>query len=227
LTLIPELQDMVNDKELNSTIAYKIWAKLNPDQQKEMFDKIGKDTITELTQKATSELLKQLEQERKEKEKLIELNTDLLTREYEIEQLQEKIKEMEQDLEDRPVIEKITNVEPPDYQSVKTQLSATNKDYNRLNNDYKNKVEEINSLKKQIESLQCTSEEEQYTKKLKDGAIFFCNRVNDFIEKTGGFVWLSDNIMELPEYERKSYIKAIEMVENWAFAMKANMKNYL
>jgi hypothetical protein len=71
------------------------------------------------------------------------------------------------------------------------------------------------------------TEEEKYAKKLKDGAIYFCNRVNDFVREYGGLCWLSDHINELPDYERKSYIKAVEMMENWTFAIRANMKNYL
>jgi ParB family chromosome partitioning protein len=106
-------------------------------------------------------------------------------------------------------------------------IKENKNNYQSLRKEYDKKVEQLNNLEKEIKSLKIVTEEEKYAKKLKDSAIFFCARVNDFIEKTGGFVWLSENINELPEFERKSYIKAIEMVENWATAMKMNMKNYL
>lgn len=141
--------------------------------------------------------------------------------------LEKEINELNEELTNRPTNTIQVEVKPNDYDSNKSSLDGYKKDYKQLKTDYDNKVKEITTLKEQIESIQSVTEEEQYAKKLKDGAIFFCSRVNDFIEKTGGFVWLSDHITELPTYERKSYIKAIEMVENWATAMKMNMKQYL
>jgi hypothetical protein len=160
-----------------------------------------------------------------EMERLKELNTQLLTEATEAESLKLKLKEMEEELKNRSEIEK--EIEPKDYEKMKKQIEDGKNDYGRLRRDFYDKVEHIKELKQQIESLKSVTEEEKCAKKMKDGAIFFCTRVNDFIEKTGGFVWLSEHIDELPDYERKSYIKAIEMVESWAFAMKANMKIYL
>ena len=57
---------------------------------------------------------------------------------------------------------------------------------------------------------------EQYSKRLKDDTIFFCSKVADFIEKVGGYAWLTDHINELPEYEKKSYIHAVTTVDGWA-----------
>ena len=144
-----------------------------------------------------------------------------------IKELEKEINELNEELTNRPVNTVQVEVKPSDYDSTKTSLDGYKKDYTKLKSDYDTKVKEITTLKEQIESAKSVTEEEQYAKKLKDGAIFFCSRVNDFIEKTGGFVWLSEHITELPDYERKSYIKAIEMVENWATAMKMNMKQYL
>ena len=78
-------------------------------------------------------------------------------------------------------------VKPNDYDSTKSSLDGYKKDYKQLKTDYDNKVKEITTLKEQIESIQSVTEEEQYAKKLKDGAIFFCSRVNDFIEKNRWF----------------------------------------
>ena len=96
-----------------------------------------------------------------------------------------------------------------------------------MENEYSKRVKELNELKEQIRAMQSVTEEEKYSKKLKDSAIFFCARVNDFIEKTGGFTWLSDHIMELPNPEKDAYIKAVDLIENWATAIKQNMKQYL
>lgn len=55
LTLIPEIQGLVEGHQLSATTAYGIWAKLSPEDQEKMFKEIGKDKIAEMTQKETSE----------------------------------------------------------------------------------------------------------------------------------------------------------------------------
>lgn len=204
LTLIPELQSLIEDDHLSPTVGYKVLAKLTKEQQEELVKEFGKEYISSLTQKKAEEVKKYIQEK---------------------EQLQQKINEMEVELSQRPEIKK--EVIPEDYEEIKKKLDDNKKYYDNLKKDYDKKVEQLNNLEKEIKSLKTVTEEEKYAKKLRDSAIFFCARVNDFIEKTGGFVWLSENINELPEFERKSYIKAIEMVENWATAMKMNMKNYL
>ncbi|MDQ0149234.1 ParB/RepB/Spo0J family partition protein [Eubacterium multiforme] len=64
--LIPELQDMVETKQLSATVGYKIWAKMPKEEQEKFFNEIGKDQISSLTQKATKEYIdkvKNLEEE--------------------------------------------------------------------------------------------------------------------------------------------------------------------
>lgn len=217
-TLIPEIQELVENNKLKATTAYKIYAKLSPEEQEQLFNEIGKDKIPKLTQKETEKLVNEIKE--------LQNKNDVLTNKLsQLDQLQQKIKEMDVELSTRPEIEK--EVEPEDYQEVKRKLQDSKKYYSDLKNEYDNKIKQLNELKQEINALKSVTEEEKYAKKLKDSAIFFCARVNDFIEKTGGFVWLSENINELPEFERNSYIKAIEMVENWATAMKMNMKKYI
>jgi len=216
--LIPELQELVESGELKGTTAYKIYAKLSSEEQEKLFNEIGKDKIPKLTQKETEKLINEINV-------LQNKNKELQNKLSQSEKLQQKIKEMEVKLLERPEIEKETI--PEDYEDVKKKLKDSKQYYNDLKSDYDKKIKQLNDLKQEIDSLKSVTEEDKYAKKLKESAIFFCSRVNDFIEKTGGFVWLSDNINELPEFERKSYIKAIEMVENWATAMKMNMKNYI
>ena len=173
---------------------------------------------------STNKVFLKIKEQLKEKENQIKGYEIKLQK---IKELEKEINELNEELTNRPVNTVQVEVKPSDYDSTKTSLDGYKKDYTKLKSDYDTKVKEITTLKEQIESAKSVTEEEQYAKKLKDGAIFFCSRVNDFIEKTGGFVWLSEHITELPDYERKSYIKAIEMVENWATAMKMNMKQYL
>jgi len=234
INLIPELQELVGNGEIKGTTAYKIYAKLSPIEQEELLNKLKDEDLSKITQKQTQKLVSEMELLQKEKNELAQKNTELLKKQCDVYNVKEQIKILEEDLEkerNKEILVKEITIEietiPEDYEDVKKKLKDSKQYYNDLKSDYDKKIKQLNDLKQEIDSLKSVTEEDKYAKKLKESAIFFCSRVNDFIEKTGGFVWLSDNINELPEFERKSYIKAIEMVENWATAMKMNMKNYI
>jgi len=228
--LIPELKQALDKGFISKTAALGICSRLDKAEQQELLTELTK-LIGEKQDKASNKevesLVDKIKELQEQRDKLVKKNTELLKKASELDQIKEKMKKLEVELSERPVIEKLKEVVPEDYDELKNKVKDSEKYYRELKREYDKKVEQITELKKEIESLKSVSEEEQYKKKLKDSTLFFCARVHDFIEKTGGFVWLSEHINELPEYERKSYIKAIEMVENWAFAMKANMKNYI
>ncbi|MFR7934312.1 MAG: hypothetical protein ACLU4S_02635 [Clostridium perfringens] len=52
LNLIPELQDMILNKELSATVGYKIWVRMPQEEQEKFFYDIGREKIKTLTQKA-------------------------------------------------------------------------------------------------------------------------------------------------------------------------------
>lgn len=114
---------------------------------------------------------------------------------------------------------------PLDYDSTKRELQDYMKDYSNLQSQFNEKVSELQELRKQIENMKETTPTEQYNKKLKDSTIFFCSKVADFIEKTGGYVWLVDHLNELPDYERKSYVSAVSAIYAWADNLLTNINN--
>lgn len=114
---------------------------------------------------------------------------------------------------------------PSDYDSTKTQLENYKKDYSDLYSQFENKVKELNDLRMQIENIKRDDPSDQYVKKLQDSAILFYTKAAKFIEQAGGYVWLTDHINEIPEFERKEYIKAIHMIKSWADTMEYNLKN--
>ena len=216
LTLIPELQDLVETDQLSATTAYKVWAKLSPDEQEKMFQDIGKDKISELTQKQTEQLVKEktlLEQEKNQLQSKLKEQINL----------QDEIELLKMELEERPTIEKA----PKDYEELKQKIKDSDGYYNKLKREYDVKVEKMGELEKQIKSMVDISPEQQHNKKLKDDAILFCAKVENFISQVGGLAYLAGNIAELPPNEKKAYIKTVELVEQWAFAIKANLKMYL
>jgi hypothetical protein len=72
LTLIPELQDLVEKDRLSPTIGYKVLSKLSKSEQEKLISDFGKDYIANLTQKKADELVKNV------KPKVID-NTDYTT----------------------------------------------------------------------------------------------------------------------------------------------------
>ena len=112
---------------------------------------------------------------------------------------------------------------PSDYEKTQRELQNYKKDYKDLYRQFESKVEELQESRKQIEKMKETTPTEQYNQKLKDSTIFFCSKVAEFIEKVGGYVWLTEHLNELPEYERKSYISAINTVHIWSETMLNNI----
>lgn len=132
-------------------------------------------------------------------------------------QVQQYINEIKQLKENPPI--------PSDYNSTKRELLDYKNDYNNLKSQFNEKVLELQELRKQIENMKVTEPTEQYNKKLKDSTIFFCSKVADFIEKIGGYVWLSDHLNELPDYERKSYVNAVKTIYAWAENLLSNIND--
>ena len=132
-------------------------------------------------------------------------------------QVQQYINEIKQLKENPPI--------PSDYNSTKRELLDYKNDYNNLKSQFNEKVLELQELRKQIENMKVTEPTEQYNKKLKDSTIFFCSKVADFIEKVGGYVWLSDHLNELPDYERKSYVNAVKTIYSWAENLLSNIND--
>lgn len=112
-----------------------------------------------------------------------------------------------------------------DYAAAKQQLQNCKDDYSLLQRQYNKKASEVQDLRKQIEVMNDTTPTAQYNKKLKDSTIFFCAKIAEFIEKVGGYVWLTEHLNELPDHERKSYIRAVTSVYDWADTLLHNIND--
>ena len=114
---------------------------------------------------------------------------------------------------------------PSDYDSTKRQLEDYKKDYSNLHSQFEDKVKELQDLRKQIENIKREDPSEQYVKKLQNSVLTFCAKVSTFIEQVGGYVWLTDQINEIPELEREGYIRAVHTIKSWADTMEYNINN--
>lgn len=114
---------------------------------------------------------------------------------------------------------------PEDYESTKRELKGWKEDYKNLRNDFQNKVGEVQNLRNEIESMKNSTPEKQYSEKIKNSTLLFCNKVSTFIENVGGYIWLTDYINEIPELEREGYIRSIHRIKEWADTMETNINN--
>ena len=219
-TLIPELQDLVETGELKATVGYSVLSKLSTEEQSEVLNKIGSDKLKEMTQKEVKEYIEENNKLKDDIESYKNKVNDLLD-------TKNKVQSLESELRNRPVIE--VEVKPNDYDSLVKSVNDKDNNYNSLRSEYNKKLKEMQQLQEEVKSLKDTynSEPEKYKKRLKDNALTFCTKCQMFFEQTAGLAWLAEEINELPEYERKSYIKAVELMDNWVLATKSNMKSFL
>lgn len=213
-TLSPDLQDLISDGKITATTGYKILARLTQEEQEELVKNL--DVTKKLTQNQVQEYV----------DKIAELNNKNAGYELKLQkvkQLESEVEELHTKLQNRPTIEK--EIIPDDYEEIKKLNQGYKSDYVKLNTEYENKVAQITKLKQQLESMTKSTESEKFSKKIKDDTIFFCSKVARFIEEVGGYVWLTDHINELPDYERKSYIKAINTIGGWYETLKNNLND--
>ena len=203
---LEEIAKRLGTSKANLTRALSIERNLT-ESMKELLDTgvisktVASDVITSLSKDEQEELIKSID----------------ITQKITQKQVQQYINEIKQLKENPPI--------PSDYNSTKRELLDYKNDYNNLKSQFNEKVLELQELRKQIENMKVTEPTEQYNKKLKDSTIFFCSKVADFIEKVGGYVWLSDHLNELPDYERKSYVNAVKTIYAWAENLLSNIND--
>lgn len=203
---LEEIAKRLGTSKANLTRALSIERNLT-ESMKELLDTgvisktVASDVITSLSKDEQEELIKSMD----------------ITQKITQKQVQQYINEIKQLKENPPI--------PSDYNSTKRELIDYKNDYNNLKSQFNEKVLELQELRKQIENMKVTEPTEQYNKKLKDSTIFFCSKVADFIEKVGGYVWLSDHLNELPDYERKSYVNAVKTIYAWAENLLSNIND--
>lgn len=167
-------------------------------------------------------LIRQLSPENQEK-LISSLDTTKRITQKEIQKYIDKIKELEEK-PSKKIIETVVQ-KPADYDDLREKVKNYKSENSFLQSEYNKQVNKNSELKKKIEVYEKDDPQEQFSKKLKDSTIFFCSRVSTFIEQMGGYVWLTEHINELPEYEKKSYIKAVQTINNWSQIILNNLNN--
>lgn len=239
LTLIPELQELVETGQVSASTGSRVWAKMPQEEQEKFFNEIGKNKVSELTQKETQELLEKLKSETQEKEELKENNKILNNKILEMQSKQQEKEELVAQLkllEERLRVQstnKATKTEyiekvPDDYHEIKSNLHRygdLDRQYHSLLLDKQNKEKQIEELKKEISEIKITPEDLEYDNKLKNNVIFFMNGINEFIKEYGGYIWLADHKDELKPREKELYAKAVSAIWSWSENLKQQIND--
>lgn len=139
-----------------------------------------------------------------------------------VNELTAQISELQNELNNRPQIE--VEVKPDDYDKLVRLKNENEKDNQRLRENYESKCKELNELKAQIKIEKEQSIQKKAENKIIDDAIFFCGKIDSFIRDVGGLAYLGDKIEQLPDNEKKSYVKAVSIVKAWADNILANIE---
>lgn len=192
----------------------------NPEIVKKVIDEaIANGEVVTKTQ-----VLKEIKAERdKAKAEMTDLKEE---RDY----LQSQVEELQNT--DHKVVTKTVEKIPADYESLKEKaklsdgykkdFSDMRKRYDEMADKWKRSEAEKNNLLSEM-----NRPENEKAENIKRSALFFCAGVSNFIEKYGGYIWLTEEISNMEESERIGYIKAVNAIEAWAAQMKANMEGII
>lgn len=119
-------------------------------------------------------------------------------------------------------------VAPDDYEELKkkAKMSDAHKaDFNRMQTAYEEMAEKWKRAEAEKDQMrkQMNEPETERAEKLKLSTVAFCGGVANFIERYGGYVWLTQELKNMEERDRDNYIRAIEALEGWVYRMKENM----
>ena len=203
--LTPDIKEMLDNGVFTKTTASKILTKLTKDEQQELIKTLPSDI--RVTQSQMNEYIQQL----KEKDNQIAGYEIKLKR---ISELTVQIENLKKELNERPQVE--VEVKPKDYDMIVKLKNESEKDNQRLRENYESKCKELNELKAQVRLEKEKSIQKKAENKIIDDAIFFCGKINSFIKDVGGLAYLGNKLEQLPENEKKSYVKSVSIVKAWA-----------
>lgn len=220
--LIPELQDAVQSGQITATTAMGFVKKLSPEEQAQLAEQIsGKEKVT------GSEVQQYIDELKAAREENAKLRTAISEQGARNAELQHKLENRPQA---REIVKEVTvEVAPDDYEALKSQAKNADiyqKDFQRMQSEYEKMSEKWKQAEREKEQLIAdrNKPDAEKAENLKRSALFFCAGVSNFIEKYGGYVWLTDYINDMDDADRSGYEKAISAIEAWVMTIKSNLE---
>lgn len=220
-SLTEETKELLDKGIISMSFAADTLSKLSPTEQEQLISSL--DVTKSLTQKEIKRAVDELQSKEEEK---IQKEVD--------KQVKEKLKEYKETKASDPVVNNNPSPTlPSDYEEIKLKNKELEEElqyYMKYKEDYETmvrlhdkKADELNELRKEIKTMENEDEPEDFVEKLRYSALVFCGGVDNFIEKYGGYIWLTDKLNEIPDFERKGYIHAIQTIKAWALQMENNI----
>lgn len=122
-----------------------------------------------------------------------------------------------------PVVVKVV---PDDYETLKKQKASYEQENRRLLSSREHDADEIKSLKARLADLESRKDIVELQKKLEEEAGYFAIRTYDYIQKNGGYVWVTERMDRLTGDARKQFISAIYSIDAFAKQMIENIGGY-
>ena len=119
---------------------------------------------------------------------------------------------------------KIVEVEPEDYQQMKSKARSYDSEVARLNNKINQVYEEKRKLQDQIDDLKQVTQEGLETGNLSENVFYFCTLANNFVGNAGGLVWLTSRINDMSDREKALFLKAAQALRDFSQVFTQNME---
>ena len=174
---------------------------------------------------STNKAFQKIKVELAERDRKIEaLEIDKKERERYISTREDYIHELEN--RGTEVREVVKEVVPDDYEDLKRSKESSLKDYRSLETLRSKDQEKIKELQTRIKDLETRKDIDELQKKLEEEAGYFIIRTYEYIQKNGGYVWITEKIDDLPEKERENFKSAIFAIDAFAKQMVENIGGY-
>lgn len=120
---------------------------------------------------------------------------------------------------------------PADYEKVKReakQAEGYRQDFLDMRNRYNEMAEKWKKAETDKAELQkiITAKEDAPIEEIRNSSLVFCAGISKFIERYGGYIWLTTRLNDLPEYERKGFVEGVNALDAWVKQMKTNMEGH-
>lgn len=132
-----------------------------------------------------------------------------------LQQRDSRIKEMENDIAAKTVVET-----PADY----IPLQKQNRDLERQNEFLEARIRKLDKengqLKRQLAELQRKQDPEQERlKKIHETVQLFRGKTEVYLKDMDKYAWLLDDLQNIPEEDLEEYVRTIKAVKSWAVSM--------
>ena len=219
---IPEIQSLVESGKVTKTVALGIMKRLSEDEQKQLAEMLPKEKgkVSSFEIKFYENRIKDLNQK----------NEDLKSQIVEMEQherdLQDQIADMEGSHQEPDIREVEVEVVPDDYEDLKSKNASYTKENKMLLDGKRRQDAEIKQLRERLADLETRQDVTELQKKLKEEAGHFAIRTYDYIQKNGGYVWVTERMKDLQGDSRRQFISAVYAIDAFAKQMVENIGGY-